>query len=479
MTKGNRRENPENRRRGVCSRLSQNLGIQPINNCIAYMNGAILTEADKILNGQKSDSWQAADIAMEMTSKLNSVMDRWPKAKMKDLKAENTKRQEEKIELWSDPEYVLSKEERKEAKEIVNDYYKNKYSRNMDSEAYEEFCKIVMIENKTRVGAGVLVGFFESIPLWDLMEKGTDKGFAWAEEQSGGEIGYTFSEQIDIIEKQFPTATKVGEGAGYILQFLALRGILAEGKTGKALEKAGEGMIAKMGLEGAAKAAAQKTAKSMVNVTLDTMVDTLLKTIPHAIVNGIDGKSAEEIAKEALAETGESFAYNITGEVLAVMVENIAKGILKDKEFPNNLDDTCNGESDIMVEGGTVPKGTLTGKLDGLTTAERTMVDDLLNAGNNVEIIPRSNIPGNKTPDFLVNGVKTELKTLTGTSLNTPVTRIQDGFKQGAEAVIIDGRNTGLTLDDANTVIERALGKYGGELPGIVEIWTTEGIIRR
>lgn len=378
MTKGNRRENPENRRRGVCSRLSQNLGIQPINNCIAYMNGAILTEADKILNGQKSDSWQAADIAMEMTSKLNSVMDRWPKAKMKDLKAENTKRQEEKIELWSDPEYVLSKEERKEAKEIVNDYYKNKYSRNMDSEAYEEFCKIVMIENKTRVGAGVLAGFFESIPLWDLMEKGTDKGFAWAEEQSGGEIGYTFSEQIDIIEKQFPTATKVGEGAGYILQFLALRGILAESKTGKALEKAGEGMIAKMGLEGAAKAAAQKTAKSMVNVTLDTMVDTLLKTIPHAIVNGIDGKSAEEIAKEALAETGESFAYNITGEVLAVMVENIAKGILKDKKFPNNLDDTCNGESDIMVESGTASSK---GGLNSINKIDDLLVDPSKLAG--------------------------------------------------------------------------------------------------
>lgn len=391
MTKGNRRENPENRRRGVCSRLSQNLGIQPINNCIAYMNGAILTEADKILNGQKSDSWQAADIAMEMTSKLNSVMDRWPKAKMKDLKAENTKRKEEKIELWSDPEYVLSKEERKEAKEIVNDYYKNKYSRNMDSEAYEEFCKIVMIENKTRVGAGVLVGFFESIPLWDLMEKGTDKGFAWAEEQSGGEIGYTFSEQIDIIEKQFPTATKVGEGAGYILQFLALRGILAEGKTGKALEKAGEGMIAKMGLEGAAKAAAQKTAKSMVNVTLDTMVDTLLKTIPHAIVNGIDGKSAEEIAKEALAETGESFAYNITGEVLAVMVENIAKGILKDKKFPNNLDDTCKGESDTLedvVEGGT----------DALNNLKpQNLMDELASSG--VKYNPDEVIAVTKTAD--------------------------------------------------------------------------------
>lgn len=107
------------------------------------------------------------------------------------------------------------------------------------------------------------------------------------------------------------------------------------------------------------------------------------------------------------------------------------------------------------------------------------MVDDLLNAGNDVEIIPRSNIPGSKAPDFMINGVKTELKTLTGTSLNTPVTRIQDGFKQGAETVIIDGRNTGLTLNDASTVIERALGKYGGKLPGTVEIWTTEGIIRR
>lgn len=55
--------------------------------------------------------------------------------------------------------------------------------------------------------------------------------------------------------------------------------------------------------------------------------------------------------------------------------------------------------------------------------------------------------------------------------LNTPVTRIQKGFKQGAEVVIIDGRNTGVTLNEANTIINRALGTYGGKLPGIVEIF--------
>jgi hypothetical protein len=97
--------------------------------------------------------------------------------------------------------------------------------------------------------------------------------------------------------------------------------------------------------------------------------------------------------------------------------------------------------------------GRLTGSLDKLTQAERTMVNDLLRQGKNVEIVPRSNVSGVKTPDFRVNGVLTELKTLEGTSLNTPVKRIQNGFSQGAQTVIIDGRATGITAEQANTVI--------------------------
>lgn len=65
----------------------------------------------------------------------------------------------------------------------------------------------------------------------------------------------------------------------------------------------------------------------------------------------------------------------------------------------------------------------------------------MISSGKNVRIVPRSTEKGVASVDFLVDGVKTELKTLTGTSLNTPVTRITEGFKQGAEAVIIDGRN--------------------------------------
>ena len=37
----------------------------------------------------------------------------------------------------------------------------------------------------------------------------------------------------------------------------------------------------------------------------------------------------------------------------------------------------------------------------------------------------------------------------------------------------------GINTRTATAVIERALGKYIGELPEIIEIWTNEGIIRR
>ena len=200
-------------------------------------------------------------------------------------------------------------------------------------------------------------------------------------------------------------------------------------------------------------------------------------------------KAVDDVAEEAVEETvkrevvGETVEKTVKTEVTEEVVENTAKKEVADtaedlSQKTVRKDDVLEDSSVVKGNNGT-NRGTLTGKLDGLKQDEKNMVEDLLNSGKNVEIIPRSNIPNEKTPDFLVDGVKTELKTLNGTSLNTPVTRIQDGFEQGAQTVIIDGRKTGLTLEQANTVISRALGKYGGNLPGKIEIWTNEGIIRR
>ena len=127
---------------------------------------------------------------------------------------------------------------------------------------------------------------------------------------------------------------------------------------------------------------------------------------------------------------------------------------------------------------GAIKTGQLSGSLNGLTSTERTVVNDLLSQGKNVEIIPTTT--ASKTPDFLVNGVKTELKSLKNPNINTGITRIQKGFKQGAETVIIDGRQAGLTTDQANQILNRASGTYQNKtLPGQVEIWTNDGVIRR
>lgn len=157
------------------------------------------------------------------------------------------------------------------------------------------------------------------------------------------------------------------------------------------------------------------------------------------------------------------------------------------REYMNLLD----GLQDSVVPGGmkfvrglngvikgSSKAGKLLGSLDGLTSAERTVVSDLLSKGKKVEIIAKTT--ESKTPDFLVNGVKTELKSLENLNLNTAITRIQKGFKQGAEVVIIDGRQAGLSIKDSEQVLTRAAGTYESKaLPGRVEIWTIEGIVRR
>jgi hypothetical protein len=122
--------------------------------------------------------------------------------------------------------------------------------------------------------------------------------------------------------------------------------------------------------------------------------------------------------------------------------------------------------------------GKIIGSLDGLTAAERKVINDLISQGKNVEIIPKTT--SSKTPDFLVNGIKTELKSLENPNINTGITRIQKGFKQGAETVIIDGREAGLTVEQANQILNRATGTYSNKvLPGKVQIWTNDGVIGR
>ena len=174
-------------------------------------------------------------------------------------------------------------------------------------------------------------------------------------------------------------------------------------------------------------------------------------------------------------------AANVKAVVYYCQIFGIREGLkmytyLGTEKLPNGLIDWIQKNPDKQLPA-EIPRGLLIGKLDKLTQDERNMLEDLLTRGFNVRINPRSNVNDKKTADFFVDGVLTELKTLNGESLNTPVTKIQRGFKQHASTVILDARKTKLTKDQALQVLVRINGKYKNKIPGKIEIWTKEGII--
>ena len=108
-----------------------------------------------------------------------------------------------------------------------------------------------------------------------------------------------------------------------------------------------------------------------------------------------------------------------------------------------------------------------------ISSHELQVANELAAQGKTVIRLPReTKIEGVGTPDFRVDGVRTEIKQLRNPSTNTGSKRIKEGFEQNAEKVIVDARGTGLTRQEAQVIIARAKGKYPtGTLPGMVEVW--------
>ena len=107
------------------------------------------------------------------------------------------------------------------------------------------------------------------------------------------------------------------------------------------------------------------------------------------------------------------------------------------------------------------------------TPAEAAMIEELRQAGNVVEQLPRT---AGKSADLLVNGVKTELKTLVGEGPSTLKTAIETAAKQG-EQILVDARGTNMTAEQAANQIARAQGNVGG-LSGRVTVLTNNGVVK-
>jgi hypothetical protein len=112
-------------------------------------------------------------------------------------------------------------------------------------------------------------------------------------------------------------------------------------------------------------------------------------------------------------------------------------------------------------------KGRLIGSKVGLEPHEKFYVDEMLEQGNDVQIVPRSDIDGVRTNDFLINDTNVELKSIfniapqnqTPDRLSSKVAdRIMSGRGQ-SDNIIADARKqAGMTKEIAERAIRRAYG---------------------
>jgi hypothetical protein len=110
-----------------------------------------------------------------------------------------------------------------------------------------------------------------------------------------------------------------------------------------------------------------------------------------------------------------------------------------------------------------------------LNPGERAWMQALRALGKDVKQLPVG--PG-KSADFLVDGVKTEIKILEpGEGGPTTIKNaIEKAAKQGKD-IIIDAQSTNLTAEQAANQVARAQGNIGG-LAGRVLVYTKDGVTK-
>ena len=123
--------------------------------------------------------------------------------------------------------------------------------------------------------------------------------------------------------------------------------------------------------------------------------------------------------------------------------------------------------------------GSLTGDVQSLKPAELRFANELRALGNHVEIIPRGK---DQTPDFKINGIEHELKTVTNVvrtdadGLSKSISSTIGDARSQSSRVIIDARGqAGMTLEAAGQAVRRAYGADNSQKIMSITILTPQG----
>ena len=110
----------------------------------------------------------------------------------------------------------------------------------------------------------------------------------------------------------------------------------------------------------------------------------------------------------------------------------------------------------------------------GLTPQSQEFAEEMIAAGHKVVALPTNSVT--KMADFVIDGIVTEYKGLTGAGPTTVKNAIEKAAQQGKD-IVIDARRVAISAQSALQQIQRAQGNVGG-LQGRVTVLTKEGPVK-
>lgn len=314
-----------------------------------------------------------------------------------------------KIDLWLDPSYKLSDDERKQIKSVVNDM--------TDVRNYQKYYGNMSYEDGAK-----------------LMQK-----IAELEVRTKGAFGRGFAEAIPGVKFAANTAAKLldrANGDNHVSEGLARESAMLQGEkaynVGKAVSKIGQ--YTALNKSGLLDPINSRLSKFLVpklgeafgghvsNILSDEVADILLDTLPETYDNVKSGMSAKEVGNEVLKNLGINLAYNVGGEAIPSVIQAFrAKG----KEITPEVAEAIVENADDISEA--VAKQVSNGPTEIEKEAEA------LRKARTVEEVPAVELPQatkevvkEEVPTISNEYVITEVKRANGKTAYVPSVKVSD-----------------------------------------------------
>lgn len=420
------------------------------------------------LEQQEIDMGIGQDEFMRVANQQNEEKEQKAKRKQEQLDFANSLDSGSKLDLWLGEGYKLNNGEKKEAKQIVDDYLKanpnakramygtggasNAYV-SMTPEQQAEYQKMATLSNKISASGTIGAALSEEIPFLDeLLGK--------AEDFYGVDDKYGIKAQQENAKTQnglLYGGTKLASEMGKY----AVGGSIAKGI--KPIAKLGELTSAGLGL-------GEAGAGVFTSMIGDQLVDLSLDTLPQVLNDVQDEKDKQQIIRDAVTNFGTNAVFNIIGgageaifdagkgitknsDDIAELVEGAAKQTDEATDAIKSLSDRLPGKTQLEMEQEALGRGNLE-QLNSLAQEQYALsrnqqdMDTLRKALEEQKVVPKVDEITQKIND-VVPQIDNSAEEVAQTSNRQAL--VEQAMKGNAQGLSDGVKNAGKAVD--NTTI--------------------------